>query len=115
MDDTEFPRLDEILRQNTINAERYAIARRKAAEAKYYLDVLIGAGYLDGTLEEKTAYEKVLIIIASKSDDNKKTYKELIISTAEYKGLEKVLEINSEQIRWAQSKMKYNLDGEING
>ena len=111
MDNIEISRLDEVLKKNAENAEAYLLSRKKAAEAKYSLDVVIGAGFLFGELPEKISYDKAILIISMKKN-MLQTYKDLILYTAEYKGLEKVLEANSEAIRWAQSKMKWQETGE---
>ena len=107
MEQHEQERLSELIRKNSENAERYLESRKRAAIAKYELDVLIGAKYLTQDLNMKCAYEKALIIVSMKTEENRQLYKDFIKYTAEYKGLEKVLEANADQIRWAQSRMKY--------
>ena len=107
MDLQEQARLDKIVIQNSTNAENYAKAREKAAVSKYKLDVMAGAKYLSDKLNVKAAYEKALILIASENEDNKELYKDFLKYTAIYKGLEKIIEANADQIRWAQSKMKF--------
>ncbi len=110
IDSQETKRLNEIIIQNSVNAREYAKAREKAALAKYKLDVIAGAKYLSKDLNVKAAYEKALILVASENDCNKELYKDLLKYKAIYKGLEKVIEANAEQIRWAQSKMRYIRD-----
>jgi len=112
MDIKEQEKLTEVIRQNSINAENYAKAREKAAVSKYHLDILAGAKYLSDKLNVKAAYEKALILIASENDENKQLYKDFLKYTSVYKGLEKVIEANADQIRWAQSRMKYIKDNE---
>lgn len=107
MDSQETQRLNQIIIQNSANAKAYAEARSKAAKAKYELDVLAGAKYLSDKLNVKAAYEKALILIACENEENKILYKDYLRYTAEYKGLEKVIEANAGQIMWAQSKMRY--------
>lgn len=111
MDSIELARLDDVLKKNAENAEDYLRARKKAAEAKYALDVVIGAGFLSGELSEKISYDKALIITVNEKG-LLEVYKDLILQTSVYKGLEKVLEANADQIRWAQSKMKWQETGE---
>ena len=110
IDPKETQRLNEIIIQNSANAEEYRVAREKAAHAKYKLDVLAGAKYLSDKLNVKAAYEKALILIASENDDNKQLYQDLLKYKAIYKGLEKVIEANAGQIMWAQSKMRFIRD-----
>lgn len=107
MDINEQIALNDIIIQNSANAKTYADTREKAAIAKYKLDLLAGAKYLSDKLNVRAAYEKALILIACENEDNKSLYKDFIKYTAQYKGLEKILEANADAIRWAQSKMKY--------
>jgi hypothetical protein len=107
MEIQEQQRLNLLVRQNSVNAQKYSDARQKAAIAKYELDVLTGAKYLSQELNVKSAYEKALILIACENESNKQLYKELLKYVSIYKGLEKVIEANADQLRWMQSRMKY--------
>jgi len=107
LDPQEQQRLDGVILQNSKNAEKYLQAREQSARAKFSLDVLVGAKYLSKEISPGMAHEKAIILVANENEENKNLYKDLIQYTASYKGLEKVIEANEEQIRWAQSKMKY--------
>ena len=112
IDIKEQQRLNEILVQNSKNAQEYANARELCAKAKYKIDVLIGAKYLENELNNRVAYDKAFIIVACESEENKAIYREFIEHQSRYKGLEKIIEANADQVRWAQSKMKYIVENE---
>lgn len=115
MEAEERAKLDNIAAQNALNAQRYHSARKEAAKAKFELDVILGAKLLNQQIPASMAYEKALIMVACESEENKKLYETLEKATAAYKGWERVIEANAEQIRWAQSKLKYTREGEMYG
>jgi len=110
MDIQEQERFTEIARQNSINAGKYAEAREQAAKVKYELDMLLGARYLDKSIERSMAYEKALVLIANESEANKSLYQQFLKYPSIFKGLERVIEANADQIRFSQSRMKYEKD-----
>ena len=115
MDKEQLAHIDLIAQQNSVNALKYGEARQKFAEAKYELDVMVGAKYLKGEIDNKMAYEKALLFIACEDWQSREIYQKMLKYENIYKGLEKVIEANGDQIRWAQSKLKYTVEGEKYG
>lgn len=108
----EIRNVSQIAEKNSELAEIYAKIRLEAAEASFALDILVGEAYLNEELSEKLAYDKAVILMACKNKENKKLYEDFILKTAQYRGLEKVIEANMAQITLEQSKMKYQAEGE---
>ena len=115
MEIEEIHKIQQIAEKNSELANTYAKSRVKAANAAFALDVLVGKAYLDGDIDTKMAYEKAILNIACLNETNKELYKEYLLNNAEYKGLEKIIEANRDQIVLAESKMKFIGDGEKYG
>ena len=107
MDVLEIKAINAVAEQNSTNALAYKVAREKHAKAKYFIDIQLIKGYQDKTIAPSIAYEKAIILVASFSEQNKRAYNDYLREEATYKGMEKVIEANSGQISWAQSKLKY--------
>lgn len=106
LDKLEIDRINNVAQVNIKNSQDYLEARKKAARAKYTLDVIIAKAYKDKTVDPKMAYEKAQVVIGNMSPENQATYKEMSDSVAHFKGLERVIDANQSQIMLAQSIMR---------
>lgn len=94
--------------QATELANQYRVARHKAAEAKYRLDIILASKMNEfRKVKSSIGYDMARIMLLEEgNEDIKNYYKEEEKWTADYKGLEKVLDALHGQIILAQSLIK---------
>lgn len=93
---------------NTIQlANKYHMSRKKWADAKFALDMILASKYANNTIERKIAYEKALLIIVSGGDKEIEEYYQIYVTEeANYKGFERVLRAHEGKISLSQSLIK---------
>ena len=108
------------LTDEQINLSReYQESRLKSAEAKLKLDILLASNYLNDfrSAKKNLGYEMAILMMleADESPETLQYYREYSIETGRYKGIERLLDAIATKISYAQSMMKYAVDGERTG
>jgi hypothetical protein len=94
----------------------YYQERVKSAEAKVNFEILMTASMLEMRTERKgIGYDMACLRLMEDSETAKDFYKAWKESEAKYKGLERLLSANETKISFAQSKLKYQSQGERTG
>lgn len=95
-------------------AKRYAGARLKSAKSKKDLDILLASKYLTTFRSEKPnlGLEMALLMLIEREREVATTlYSDYLTATAEYKGLEEMLNAVKTKVSYMQSIMKYEIEG----
>ena len=93
-----------IAKKQTEIASEYAEARRKAGHVKRQLDTLLVAVLSDLRAKKSNlGYDMAILMLCEKNELAMSIYGELIEQTANYKGLDKIIEAIKNQISLYQS------------
>jgi len=113
MDHIRAQELNQLAKSQVEFATEYLEARKKAGKAKSDLDILL-AGNLKELREKKKnlGYEMAKLMLCEDNEAARELYKEEIKETANYKGLEKLIESLQSRISLEQSVLKYIGTGE---
>lgn len=110
----------EITSEIVDRARDYIKALNEATEAKNYLEVILTAEYLKDfrAVKKNLGYDMALLMMLEKAaeqdnDDILDAYKQYQTKTAEYKGLEKLINALETKVSYYQSLMRWQREGEI--
>ncbi len=116
MDIHEAMKLKKLSQEQTQRAREYMEARKKAAVAKTELLILLTAKLPKIREKKKNAgMEMSLAILCEECEEAQALLSTELKETAQYKGLEKLMEALQSEISYSQSVMKYVDKGEKYG
>ena len=103
--------LRKISENQRVLCRKYAVERNKFGEAKCDLGLLL-VPHQDDPQYTKASFDKQVLMLLKDTPENLKDvlyamYKDYIKCEQNYKGLEKMIQRNSERISWQQSMLKF--------